>query len=535
MMKQRMVPALFLTVALCSFGTLNFVSPMAKAEDLENLLSQGVTSKGTRSNSVMADILKGLLRTPTSEQNHLLRLLEESKWTEALIQWKPAFSQTAMSRQDDFRAYKALLMFKNSMTVTGLEELFLVKEPRKIHMQILNQWREVAGPTHPVWQVAKIEWKGAWTEIFGVNIEVRVKSADQSLPHDQQGLMQLAKLAPADSRERAILDWNLALQYGQKDDTKKAAVIVSSLMKAKNNPIPEDLLHMTAGRLLYQNGYFEAAQKYYDKIPKGSDYFPEAQEEKAWSFLKRGQPNDAVAVTQTLVHQSFSGQVGPETWFVRALGQLKVCDYAAALETLKGFPGEFKERAIVLAKTSKQSETPEVAQAFEQMKDGRLTLAEMAKISKFLPRTMARDEKLRQMIKARSILLEESKSAAQTSASSNVSGVQGEFEIIKNTADQRAARMTAQAVSRVQMLAAQELKEIKTILNKLHIVEAEVIQRVESTTKLSQAAANEIRQGKTGSQAQDVLQFPSGSEIWMDELTNYKVDIKKGCQARRAQ
>ena len=167
-----------------------------------------------------------------------------------------------------------------------------------------------------------------------------MKSADQSLPHDPQALMQLAKLAPADSRERALLEWHLAIQYGQKDETKKAAVIVSSLMKAKHNPVPEDLLNMTAGRLLYQNGYFEAAQKYYDKIPKGSDYFPQAQEEKAWSFLKRGQPNDAVAVTQTLVNKSFSGQVAAETWFVRALGQLKVCDFGAALETLKSFPKE---------------------------------------------------------------------------------------------------------------------------------------------------------------------------------------------------
>ena len=169
------------------------------------------------------------------------------------------------------------------------------------------------------------------------------------------------------------------------------------------------------------------------------------------------------------------------------------------------------------------------------MKDGGLTLAEMTQISKSLPRAMVRDERLRQMIKAMFVLLDESKSAAQASATSNVSGVQGEFEVIKNNADQRASRVKAQAMNLVQSLASQELKETKAILNKLHIVEAEVIQRVESTTKLSQATANEIRAGKTGSHAQDVLQFPSGSEVWMDELTNYKVDIKKGCQARRAQ
>lgn len=529
MMSQRRMSVILI------MAVLSLHSTFAKGQDLENLLASSGTSKAAKNSSMMADVLKSLLKTPTADQNHLLRLLEESKWTEALIQWKPAFANSALSRQDDFRAYKALLMFKNSMTLTGLEELFLIKEPKKIHLQILNQWREAAGPTHPAWQVAKLEWKNSWTEVFGVSTEVRVKSADQSLPHDLQGLQALAKLAPVDSRERALMDWNIALLHGEKDETKAAAVIIGSLMKAKNNPIPEDLLNMTAGRLLYQNGYFEAAQKYYDKIPKGSDFFPQSQEEKAWAFLKRGQPNDAVAVTQTLVNKSFAGQVGPEAWFVRALGQLKVCDFGASLETLKSFTTEFKERAIGLEKISKHSDIPEVAQALLKMTNGGLNLAEMAQISKSLPRAMVRDERLRQMIKAHSILTEESKSAAQASATSNVSGLQGEFEAIKNNADQRAARMKAQAINRLQMLAAQDLKETKTILNKLHIVEAEVIQRVESTTKLSQAAANEIRTGKTGSQSEDVLKFPSGTEVWMDELTNYKVDIKKGCQARRTQ
>ncbi len=512
-----------------------FMGVQVQAQDLENLLSPQNTTNTIRKSSALSEVLKSILKNPTSEQNHLLRLLEDSKWTEALIQWKPAFSNTAFLRQDNFRALRALLMFKNAMTVTALEELFLIKEPKKINLQILTQWREAATTTHPAWQVAKIEWKNSWTEIFGASTEVRVKSADQSLPNNIQGLTALAKLAPIDSREKALLDWNIALKHGQNDDTKKAAVMISSLMKAKNNPIPEELLNLTAGRLLYQNGYFEAAQKYYDKILKGSDHFPLSQEEKAWTFLKRGQPNDAVAVTQTLVHSSFSGQIGPETWFVRALAQLKVCDYAGALETLKSFSAEFKQRSIGMEKISKQTENPEILKAFQQMKDGRLTLAEMARVSKSLPRAMVLDERLRQMMKAMNVLLDESKSAALTSATSNISGLQSEFETIKNTADQRASRIKAQAIGRVQWLVTQELKETKTILNKLHIVEAEIIQRVESSTKLSQAAANEIRKGKTGSQAKDTLQFPSGTEVWMDELTNYKVDIKKGCQARRTQ
>jgi tetratricopeptide (TPR) repeat protein len=528
MMRRLMIP-------LALVSTLGSVlgPTLAQAQELEKILAQPAATQQSRNSVYMADVLRGILRTPTPEQNHLLRLLEESNWTESLIQFKKAFPNSNSAMNEDIKATKAWLEFKNGLTVTALENLFQIKEPKKIHFQILNQWREAASPSHPAWQVAKIEWKKDWTEIFGVITEVRVKSADQSLPESIQALNELAMLAPADSRERALLDWNMAIHYGTKDDTKKAAVIISSLMKAKNNPIPEDLLNLTAARLLYQSAYFEAAEKYYDKIAKGSDYYPQAQEEKAWSFLKRRQPQDALAVTQSLVHKMFSGQIGPETWFVRAMAQLKVCDYGSALETLKEFPKEFKDRSIGLEKISKDARGPEIEMALAKMKNGGLFLAEMAQISKNLPRSMIRDERLRQMVKTMDILNQEAHTATQILAETHITGVQGEYEALKSNFEQRSERVKAQALNRVQMLAQQEVTETKNILNKLHIVEAEVIQRVESSMKLSEASDHEIRNGNTGSQSKDVLRFPTGGEIWLDELTNYKVDIKKGCQARR--
>lgn len=508
----------------------------AWADDLESVFSENRQTQQARNASYMADIMRGVLRSPSPEQNFFLRLVEDSKWDEALYQFDAAFKDSDFSKSEDGKAFKAFLMFKSGLPVQALENLFLIQDPKKIHFQIMNQWRELATSTHPAWMVSRLNWKKEWTELFGVATEVRVRSADFSISSNLTALNELSMLSPPDSRERALMDWNLAIQYGLKDDAKKAAVIISSLMKANNNPIPQDLMTMTAARLLYQNAYFEAAQKYYEKILKSSDYYFEAQEEIAWSFLRRRQPQDSLAITQSLVNPILKGQVGPESWFVRALSQLKVCDYPAALETLKAFPDQFKNRTIALEKLSQDANTPEVVAALEEIRMGKATLASIAGISGNLPRGLARDQYLKQLVKTQEVLENESRAIDKLSADHRDLGAKAEFEGIKNSMAQRAAQAKANSLERVKKLAALETEETKAILNKMHIVEAEIIQQVESASKLAKAEQpqDEEKKGSTGSKAEDVLKFPFQKEFWLDELTNYKVDIKKACLVKRS-
>jgi hypothetical protein len=519
-------------ILLCSI----LVTQAAHAQDLESMFSEKGPTQAARNSSYMADIMRGILRSPTPEQNFFLRLVEESKWSEALYQFDSAFKDAEFARSEDGMAFKAFLMFKSGMQVQALENLFLVQDPKKIHFLIMNQWRESAPSTNPAWMVVRLNWKKEWTEIFGVATEVRVRSADFSISSNVNSLNELSMLSSPDSRERALLDWNLAIQYGLKDDAKKAATIISSLMKANNNPVPQDLMILTAARLLYQNAYYQAAQKYYEKVPKGSDYYFEAQEEIAWTFLRRRQSQDALAITQSLVNPLLSGQVGPESWFVRSLAQLKVCDYPAALETLKAFPGQFKDRTIALEKLSKEPNTAEVKSALDQIRAGSATLASIAGVSRQLPRGMAKDQYLRQLVRIQEVLENETKAIETLTANYRDLGAKAEFESIKNSVGIRTAQARSNTLERVKKLAQMEVEETKTILNKLHIVEAEIIQQVESASKIAkkEQPLDELKKGTTGSSAQDVLKFPFQNEFWLDELTNYKVDIKKACIVKRS-
>lgn len=510
---------------------------VAAAQDLEGILS-GEAGKGesqqTLNRSYLAETVHGLIGTLKPEQNFFIREIEKADWKEALLSWNAAFGGTAFERTPDAKALRALLVFRSGLELTGIEDLFTINEPKKIHFQILSQWKETAVKSHPVWSYARLNWKPEWSEFFGTEIEMRVKAADLTANKDIQTLNKLVVRAPVDSKERALIDWNLALAYADKDQADKAAKIIGSLLKAKNNPVSEDLMNITAARMLYQNGYFEAARKYYDKVPKNSEDYLEAQEEKAWTFLRRGEPQNALAVTQSLVNPVFSSQVGPETWFLRALSQLKVCDYPGSIETLQGFPKEFKSRTVALEAIAKNGTSPELVAILNRMKTEKLNRIQVAKESKTLPRNLSRDKKLEFLLGGQRLLEKEAESAEALFAKSlQLADPQGQFDSIRKKYLERAQNQKSSVIARAVELARQEVEETKKILNKMLIVETEVIQRIDSAHRIGKAP--DVKMGTTGSASEDSIKFPFEKEFWFDELSNYKVDIKKGCQARRTE
>jgi Zn-finger domain-containing protein len=98
---------------------------------------------------------------------------------------------------------------------------------------------------------------------------------------------------------------------------------------------------------------------------------------------------------------------------------------------------------------------------------------------------------------------------------------------------QKASSSENLVYERVRQLAVEELAEIERILHKMQIVEAELIQQLALAEQLIK---QEVKQPKilTGDSSRDryALKFPFEGEVWFDELSNYKIDLKGGCQAK---
>jgi hypothetical protein len=89
--------------------------------------------------------------------------------------------------------------------------------------------------------------------------------------------------------------------------------------------------------------------------------------------------------------------------------------------------------------------------------------------------------------------------------------------------------------ARVKELAKEEVFETKEILHKLHIVEAEVIQQVSLADKIAKnAKGTNEKKGVTGYKGTaDAMKYPAEDEVWFDEISNYRIDIKKACTVKR--
>lgn len=528
MMKKALLLGTLVGSLFCPMG--------AHAQDLESLLE----GKTTEANPVLSQqtrlsfAISSLLPQLSAEQRVFLRYIEAQQWSKALLQFQPAFAGTAFEKTQDAIALEALLKIRTGLEISGLEQVFMVKEPKKVHSEIMHSLRESMPETSMAWEVAQIQWAPAWSEIFGRGAEVRTRLKSVSLKSDLATLQDMASKTPLNTRERALIDWQLALSYALNDQADNAAKVLGQLLKNDKSPISQDLINLTAGRLLFQNGYFDAAVKYYEKIAKKSDYWIDAQEELAWSYLRRGQPQNALAVSETLMNPALKGYVGSEAYFVSSLGHLKVCDYPQVFDTLVTFPKQFRTRTLELSKVSQGERKDLVAGLLTKMKKGSVTWEQLGKDAHVLPRMVNRDHKLIQLLKVQTAMEKEAAAADKLYAESlALTGLQGKFDTLKKNLDLRVQNASSATVQRVQDMASMEVKEIKRILDKLHIVEAELIQQVDMAGRITKFASQnaDVKKGDTGVKTAGALVFPASKEVWFDELSNYKVDVKKGCQA----
>lgn len=507
-------------------------------DDLLNILDgKAAPAQGS---AVATTPLRRLLGKPTAEQNIFFQHIENQDYERALFQWSSAFENTHFAKSENGRALRAYLLFQTGLTVTGLEDLLQIEQVSKIDPFIIQLIRQAVPDTHPAWNALWVQkWNPRWTEVLGVNTEIRVRSRQLNGFEDGEAVRELISRSKAGTRERGLLGWQLILSLLEKD-TGKAAQALAVLMKEPNNPISEDLMTMTAARLLFQNGYMDAAIKYYSKIPKKSDYWFEAQEEMGWAYLRKGQPQETLAVTKTLTQPYFAAMTGPEASFLRALAQLKVCDYVGVAQTLIRFRADFRDRTARLLEISKNADQPEVRDLFKKRLEGRIKFAEMGPSMKSLPRWAPRDQLLGSLIVFENALAQEAERAGtlyarSMSGGSDRVGFQGDMEALKNKIQIRRKSADVQALKRVQDLAAAEVKETQEILSRLHIVEAEMLQQGTMADRVAAAKSGKksVLKGMKDEPKAYQVRFPAESEIWFDELSNFNVNLKGGCEAEK--
>ena len=231
--------------------------------------------------------------------------------------------------------------------------------------------------------------------------------------------------------------------------------------------------------------------------------------------------------------------MGPETFYLASLANLKVCDYLEVSNVLKEFRSRFRTKASELLKLKENPENPAVKYLFATLEKGRTDMPSLASFGKDLPRHSTRDENLFYLVQRQARMATEAEKAKvlysqSLSEGTAQVGFQAKMEKFRNTIQNRARNSYTAALNRMKDLAREEINEISQILKKMQIVEAELIQQLAMSDRVIEDTKNmqaKVNRGTTGGQGRDTLTFPFQGELWFDELNNYKIDIAGGCQS----
>jgi hypothetical protein len=507
------------------------------ASDLMDLLGGQEAQVEIGKDKSLTQDLRRQIGSLNAEQVILFNFLDQGQYEKAFYQWGSAFDGTKFAYEPTGRALKAYLFYKVGLEINALEMLTSIQNPGSIKKQMLNFWKEAAPLSSKSWKLSDLKWDPIWTDVFGRQAEVQVKSRTIFDANNYNQIEALLRKSGENTEERAWLEWQLALNFALNGDAAKGSKVLSLLMKEKENFIDENLMNITAARMLYENGYLDAAIKYYQTVPKNSDYWFVAQEELAWSFIRKGEPQNTLATTKSLVQPGFKALIGPETVFLRALSQLKVCDYQGAAKSLTDYKVYFRPKAKNLESLLADNKEP-IEFFFNSLeKNGRLPLVKLKSKAYELPRYVTRDEVLYSLSQRAFGLKKEAVTAAELYSKSLAGGTakvgfQADINDIKVGTDNKFQSAKNAFYNRVKLLATEEVTEINQILQKMHIVEAEILQQVTVSQDIATTDKKlfDVKKGSTGDKSQDTLRFPATDEIWFDEISNYKIDVKKGCQ-----
>jgi hypothetical protein len=316
---------------------------------------------------------------------------------------------------------------------------------------------------------------------------------------------QMAK-AETGSDEKAWLRWQIALNAPQAGEVTTALINLTELEASKQKLIAPDQIQITRGRALFQKGDFNEAIAAYQLVPKSSEYWFEALEEEAWAYIRLQQPDKATGKLTTLLSPVFQTWVGPESYFAANYNALKICDYPAVFKYGKQFKerhaGRLKELEILADKGTNGS----AAAALPRLESGEMRFTAYAKEATGLPRFFWRDEFLRRHV--------------------------GKIQDLKKQKAEPGLIVQARADigKRLQALARTELSEYRTVIYKLHVIEAEVIQRM----YLDESLKGKRPDLPKADNDPNVLRFPYTDELWLDEIDSYQARVKTCPQLKEA-
>ncbi|MHB1846825.1 MAG: tetratricopeptide repeat protein [Deltaproteobacteria bacterium] len=97
------------------------------------------------------------------------------------------------------------------------------------------------------------------------------------------------------------------------------------------------LTRLALARTYYGMGQYDASVRYYEAVPRFSDYWDQALFENGWAEFQDGHPGKALGSLEALHAPQFEGAFAPESWILKATIYFFSCLYPETKGAIKGF------------------------------------------------------------------------------------------------------------------------------------------------------------------------------------------------------
>lgn len=178
-----------------------------------------------------------------------------------------------------------------------------------------------------------------------INYIVGMVSYRKNKLKSDDGAIPFLNLVSADSAYHARARYLLGIIYARTGENEKALAAFEDVLKLKDTPqlvytdLKEikELATLGLARTYYGMGRYADAVKYYEEIPRFSEYWDEALFENGWARFQNEDPGGALGSLQALHAPQFAGSFQPESWVLKATVYYFACLYEDSKESLDYF------------------------------------------------------------------------------------------------------------------------------------------------------------------------------------------------------
>lgn len=303
-----------------------------------------------------------LLNEPESDVKNLVEIKpEEYKMIQALIFMEynkrydlamPLFVELM-----EVPAYTQQATYHYAETALGLK---LYSEFREKMLQVA---KEAKDPMIKKMAVESLVKNMQYLQVSDIElIDPVAKSLDVDTVNHPQYLLKKAKyfsekgdlkefenallMIPTDApeyKEGTLLKAILNYRRGQLDEGITELEVLWPLVEEKKKDTIRNLTALTLARLYFQKGEYKSAYKYYLLVDKTSGQWLQSMVEQAWTQILANDNIGAAGNMFTLHTEFFSKAYAPETYVVRTVGYLNLCQYGDGVHVLEDLNKRYKQ------------------------------------------------------------------------------------------------------------------------------------------------------------------------------------------------